>query len=439
MGIKNWMLVFCFLLFVVFNNCSKNENEFTLGENFIESETGIIMIDTFQMQMSTIIMDSMPTNGTGVAVCGVLDDDYLGRVICQTYFQFGIPLVDPDLSTEDVFDSIVLILPYTGAYYGDTNLTQTYSVHILEEDMVPVNSSYFFNTSSLSYNSALIANKSFIPYPNYYDSLVITLDAAFGRDLFELIQEGSEVVDDDETFLDYLKGLVLIPDTNTSAAVLSFDAYSETFCMRVFYHKDVDVDEDEIEVEYFDFQVLYDMQFNSIKGNRANTVLNDLYDQRYAVPSSQADDLTFIQGGTGIMTCLRFPSLNSFQLMENRQIFKAMIVLIPQESSYYSVTLPSEIVLVSTNKYNHYIDVYTDYYGNEITANFSLDNQYNENTYFTFDITGYVQAEFEDNYFDINNGLLVSLPSNDILSKIERIVFTADPHKSKLMIYSIYY
>ncbi|MBN1186595.1 MAG: DUF4270 family protein [Bacteroidales bacterium] len=434
---NKWPYSLLMVLLTLFWRCSKDENEFVLGIDFIESQTGIVEIDTFQMQMSTVKLDSMPTNETGLAICGIIDDDYFGKVTCQPYFQFGIPYDEPSLDAEDVFDSIVLVMPYTGSSYGDTNLVLSYSVHLLEDDMEPVNSSYFFNTSSIPYNEEPLAEVTFTPYPNYMDSLTITLDTVFGRELFDLIMEGSEILESDEDFIEYLKGMTVIPNSNTPGVVIAHNSYSEYFMLRLFYH--TPSDDEEIISEYIDFPVLYDLQFNSIKGERSNTLLKNLISQRNAIPSSQTDDLTFIQGGTGIMTCVRFPSLNNFQLMERQTIVKAQIILMPLESSYFTVDLPDAVNIVSTNKYNHYLDVYTDYYGEEVTAALNLDDAYHENTNYTFDITSYVLNEFSDGYFDANNGLLISFPGDGILSRIERIIFNAKPGKSRLIIYSLYY
>ena len=66
---------------MLITSCTK-QSEFEIGKDFIESETRLQVVDTFRVDLSTIIQDSLRTSATNVALVGNLKDDIFGSIEC---------------------------------------------------------------------------------------------------------------------------------------------------------------------------------------------------------------------------------------------------------------------------------------------------------------------------------------------------------------------
>jgi len=88
--IKLFILIWC-VSFLLFNVCNNNSTQSNLGTEFIESQTDIGLIDTFSVDLSTIILDEVLTSGTGNLLIGNYRDANLGKITSHTYFQLGVP------------------------------------------------------------------------------------------------------------------------------------------------------------------------------------------------------------------------------------------------------------------------------------------------------------------------------------------------------------
>jgi hypothetical protein len=55
------------------DSCTKI-NEFTIGQNFVESETRLQIIDTFKVDIGTVLTDSVVTSSTKVALASYGDE-----------------------------------------------------------------------------------------------------------------------------------------------------------------------------------------------------------------------------------------------------------------------------------------------------------------------------------------------------------------------------
>ena len=95
------LIIFISCLF--FKACDKNPAKFTLGEEYIESQTDLTLIDTFSVSLSTVILDTVITSGTGSMLIGSYRDDIFGKITSHSYFQIGIP-DSFDVEDDDIYD-----------------------------------------------------------------------------------------------------------------------------------------------------------------------------------------------------------------------------------------------------------------------------------------------------------------------------------------------
>ncbi|MBN2519100.1 MAG: DUF4270 family protein [Bacteroidales bacterium] len=419
-------------MFIV--SCKKTDNVFTLGNELIESESNIKVIDTFNVQLSTVLLDSIPTSGTGIALCGNYSDEEFGTITCKSFFQIGLP-DDYDIYEGDIYDAAALILYYNGYSYGDTSISQTIYIHRIIGGM-ETNNGYLYNKSNVFYNPQSIGMLQLKPRPSSDDSLVLPINENIGMGLFNMLAEGSDIISNEEDFIDYFKGFAMVPDNDTNGAIIGFIANSDSLKLRLYSHR---IGES-IEEIYNDFPLTNpDIQFNQVISDLSNTPLKILINQKTAVLSKETEGKSYMQSCTGLMAKINFPSLSELSLIENGIILKAELILKPQESSYNTFSLPENLILYETDTLNRVGDLLYDSEGNINYAIFVFDELYHEETSYTFNITEFLENEFSDHYFDVGHGLLVSLNYTQYSTTLERVIFEANKLTPALKIYYMYY
>ena len=138
---------FLFILLVIvtisIDSCTQSDN-FTIGKEFVESKTNLKILDTFKIDLSTVLYDSLATSGTGVVFVGDYNDSDFGTIKSKSYFELAFPTYDviEDLAE---FDSAAFILGYSGYIYGDTTALMSISIHQLTERITLNESGYLYN------------------------------------------------------------------------------------------------------------------------------------------------------------------------------------------------------------------------------------------------------------------------------------------------------
>ncbi len=75
------------------------------------------LMDTLQVQMRTVQLDSVRTSGTGTGLVGSYTDPVFGKFTSHTTFRVDLPVnTAPDLRA--IYDSLELIIRPDGHYYG---------------------------------------------------------------------------------------------------------------------------------------------------------------------------------------------------------------------------------------------------------------------------------------------------------------------------------
>jgi hypothetical protein len=74
-----------------------------------------------------------------------------------------------------------------------------------------------------------------------------------------------------------------------------------------------------------------------------------------------------------------------------------------------------------------------------IVSTLYIDDLYNEDTRYTFDITSYINKEASDLFYNSDNGLLVSLNTTDLISTFTRMAIEDKNPVVKLRLYYLTY
>ena len=420
--------------------CNVGSTEFTMGSDFIEGGSTLTMIDTFHISMSTVLIDSLRTSNTGVALLGHYKDPNFGNITASTYFELGIPTSFSE-DNANVYDSTVVILRYNGYAYGDTTQWQTITVHPIAHRMSGNDwDNAIYNNRNTPYLPEVLGSVRFLRRTEVSDSLVIRMDDTFGNDLFTKMNDADEYMTSNYSFVNYFYGLAIVPDTTESNAIYGFSANSTDLVMRVYYHRPNSSGDGQDEY-YADFPyTTVDPAYNRIQADRSQTLLKSLVTQKEDLAASASENRTFLQCGTGLMTKMRFPSLNDIQLLNTQGIImKAELEFSPIANTYDPQALPDSLILIETNKINATVSTLTSSDGTTLHVSSSVDKLYNENTTFSIDITSFVQNAFADGSYDTENGLLIGWGSTQYLSRLENLVIQADQKAQNGPKLKIYY
>lgn len=402
------------LIFIVIISCNDDSKVYSIGDEFIDVNTRVIQIDTLTLKTSTIILDSLVTSSTNRILLGALQDEIFGRLISKSYFEVIGSSYEIDDSA--IYDSIGLILHYDSYYYGDTTQVQTYKIHKITEDFKPEEEDYFYNTSSLNFESDVLGELSFKPYPIKEDSLYIPLKNEFGEKLFNDIINNN--INNDDDLLKTIKGITIIPDS-ISNNILGFNfstisGSSDNTVVRLFYTKNDDDNEDN---DYYkDFYIsLASQQFNQINSDKTSTLLNYINSGEDIYPTQKTNNTAYIQSGTGVCMRVDIPALINLNKLENDGTnLNASLKMYPVKNSYGEKTsLVDSLAIYVFDHKNRMIEQLTDYGGNYVFAELNtINNEFNDSDYYTANISLFVEQVLMGTY-NTNYGLVFLLPDYD--------------------------
>ncbi len=438
----------------------------TFGNNDLVTS----FVDTFSIITSTVQLDSILTGGTGVALLGSYTDDTLGSVKSSPYFQFGYNgTFVPGL--QSTFDSIVLILPYNGQYYGDTTQVAQFDIHQLTEIPLPGTnpptpdiklsifnySSGFYNKRTAPYDPTPLSSHSVLFFP-HRDSVLLKLPDSFGLKWFNQAQLEQRMKTDNGTFPSdstffsnsynftqkYFYGLHLKTAPSSGNIMVGFKATTASSSnnstrsspvptIRIYYKHLVN---DILLQTHFDF-VLQNSpyQFQNIVYDRTGTQLDGLQ-PRQKISSLATNNKTFVQAGTGLVTRLDFPSLKSF-FQDKRNIFNgAYLEVYPVQGSYSkNIAPPSQLYLFTTDDSNVPTGSVTGG-----LATIQYDNEYGINTYYSFPLFNYFEQQFSSSTLTVTP-ILICPPQGQLGNNVQRVYIGDRFHpisKIKLKIFYSY-
>jgi hypothetical protein len=433
------ILVLC--LTITFNSCNNDDftdETFTIGDNLVEASTEIIYIDTLSVELSTVILDSVPTSNTGSLLIGKYTDGEFGSIQSKGFF--ALTLGSSDFLSDDVFDSLTLVLNYDGYSYGDTLVEQTINVYALTEDIELNDDGYLYNTSDFNDSKILLGQLTYTPKPSD-DYIEIRLSDDLGREFFTKLVNGDDEFASEAEFLDYFPGLLVEAESNGNSAIIGFSAVDTSLYMDLHYHR-IDLELEDLEFKFGLYSQSY--QFNQINVDRSGTVLDSWTEQRESIPASLTNDQVFVQGVTGVLTRVEFPTIDFLiELGDKASLIKAELFFMPIKNTYDEIEVPSNTVLYQSDRINRIYDpVYYDDGSTVQQGTVSLDYLYHENTSISFDLTNYFKYDFIDNYYNEEYGFLLGIIDSDYNKNFNRIILGGlnnRDYKPKLKVYYMLY
>ncbi|TYP98138.1 uncharacterized protein DUF4270 [Tenacibaculum adriaticum] len=392
-------------------SCSSDEiKSYSVGSDFIENDIQVRVIDTFSIKTGTFKLDSLVTSSTSRILLGSLSDENLGHLTAKSFLQLTTSTFSID--SDAVYDSIGMILNYDTYYYGDTTKIQTYKLHRIIETVKPEEGDDFYNTSTLDYDSASLGELTFTPRPNRTtDSLYIPMNNELGEDIFNKIMDND--INNSDDFLQYFKGITIIPDTTLNSHILGFNISStkgadNNSSMRLYYT--IHDDDDEDNSYYVDFVISsIAKQFNAIDTDLSTTIVDEFENGEEIKLSEDTNNLIFTQAGIGISSRIEIPSIKKLSnISDTGSVLSAELTFTPLKGSYdESKPLEESLLVYIVDHKNRIIKELTDIDGNVSSAILNKNSdEFDENTYYSIDLSGYVEEILYSDY-DLNYALMI--------------------------------
>lgn len=415
-------------LFIAISCTTDEVNNYPLGSDFIDNNVQIRVIDTFAIHTGTFRLDSLITSGKNRILLGSMSDSNFGNIRSQTYMQ--LKNSNFEIASNATYDSIGFILNYDTYIYGDSTKTQTYKIHRVLETLKPVEGDDFYNSSKLEYDElAAIGELTFVAQPNSGDGLYIPMDAILGEELFNKIADNE--INNSDDFLQYFKGLTIVPEANSNSHLLGFNATtlvnSDTnSSMRLYYT--VDDGDDEDNDYYIDFVIASTGKlFNAISADLSNTHISAVVD-RETVAATETNDLIFSQAGIGISSRIEIPSLKKLnEISDVGTPLAATLTFKPANENYTNNTVlqDSLLVYIIDNK-NRIINQLTDLNGTISYAILNENKEFNSESYYSVELGGFVD-EILNSPNDLNYALMIQLFDTD--QTVDNVILQDDEMK----------
>jgi len=428
-------------------SCDSSRNEYLAGDDWVEPDVRMKLIDTLSLKMSTILMDSVITSGQSKLLLGRTKDDIFGEVKSSSFFEITPSAYSVTNKTTAVYDSIALFLTYNDYYYGDTLKTFKLNVYPVENRIKLRSDGYLYNTSNTTYTSNEIGSASFLPRPTKEDAyLKIKLNNNYGQSLFNLIKSGT--VTNQEYFLNFFKGLALVP-SDENQAFLSFGltdeitASNETFTtvMRMYYHSKSENGTESSQYT-IDFNVNSALQYNKITHDFTGSELENLTSKN-PLNSQQANNKAYQFSALGIYTKIEVPYIkNILNLYPNVTILDANMNIKPVYGTYNGNNyLPEKLHYYVADKTNSILSSFTSTTSQEVSITLSENNEFQDNSIYAISVTDYLKNIVTEGSEAYGYNILL-FPTNYKEQQIERIVIGNSSHstnKSNIKLYLLGY
>ncbi|MGC4039870.1 MAG: DUF4270 family protein [Flavobacterium sp.] len=419
------------LLLLLLVACSyEDPSAFDPSDQLIESNVKFSIIDTMTFKMSTYKFDSIITDVGSTVLVGKYNDPHFGIVKASGFI--GYVPKNYNYDEDAVFDSIVIILPYSGYHYNDTLLQKNIKVEqLLKTIRFRTGQSHFYNTSNIAVNG-LVGQRTFYPRIKGSDSLKITLNYNFGQNLFNKIRNG--VIQDSEELELHFKGLKISADDSENASIIGFSASASY--LRLYYS----IPDEPAEAKHYDF--IYNnaaganKYFSQLSSDRSNTVFPNFVNNETEFFPTAAVPYTYMQSGIGIVTKFSFShfteSVNN--LNSGGLIYKANLK-IPLKSEFISNKFKlSDSVQVFAVDQNNDI-MYTVYNGSKQAVGYIQKEDADFNKYYLNVPVANFLKESLSNPLYRNYGIII-VPF-DYNSSLNRAIFNSEKNpqeKTKLIL-----
>ncbi len=422
------------LLAAVNSACDKEGFEYNLPGQ--EQQANYIVADTLTIDMRTLLLDSIPTSGTGVILVGKQQDPYFGTTTAGSFFQLQLP-ANKELDRTADYDYTELVLYTNRRLYGDSTLPQHINVYeVLQTIEKSDNSAYLYSHNDFLTGAQPLGSIQKVIRPNIDTVVKIRLPDSYGEPLFKLFKDKSTIVAAQATFLKTYRGLALKAGAN-SGNILSFPSTDTAVILRMHYHnKELFFTDRFLDLNVYN----QNLQFNQVLTERSGSLLAPLSAANSNISSTLTDNLSFIKPLTGIVTRINLPTLKNLAIVGKFfKVMRASMVIEPLAGTYRApFTLPPALTLCEVDRNDHITDTLRGSYGESQYGSLFIDQSYVRNTTYTYDITQYIKNEIASPEV-YSRKLMIMPPGGAYYTSLDRVVLGDGKNKKNKISIQVQY
>jgi len=441
------------LLFaLLFYSCQYTDDEnfqYNVGNDFVSDPVKVIMIDTLTVKTYTTAVDSVNTSRNDRFMIGRAENMKVVTT-CESYFRFD-PAGEYNLHSSSIFESANMILNLDGYSFGDTAKICKFEIYRLTEDItVDKETEYIYNTTKFAHEATPLATFSVDLTDDKLDSVVVDLPE-LGKELFDLAYNNDTILSDADQFKARYKGFLIKPADDNVSSVVGFVANPDsTLSPKIkIRYQDNSLDDD----LSFSFEIeKYQTVTSSTTSANVNYYGSNYFVNDYSkligkdfptgegkLSSTETGNVTFLQGGLNLRTRIEIPTINNLYFLGIGSVIKAELLFEPVKGTYTKQSdLPSKLEMYLVDKKN-------DNYGQMAMvgstdmayAVLHYNNEFKDETYYSFDITKFVVDEYLDNG-DPKYSLLMSMPQSGINGNVDQLIIGDQNHPTNKMKLKVY-
>lgn len=317
-----------------------------------ENQIDAYFTDTVSIRAYTIREDSVQSGSFNQTLFGQFNDPVFGKSVVGVALDLSRPTIFERIKDDAEIDSVILVLPFGGNYYGDTTLASTFAVRVQ-----PLAEAFQFNTYSTKnwqVKPEVIGSKLMTRYAykstdsifvkKYQDGKDTTIKVipqmriALSKEYFKTMlgmSVDSATMSTNQGFRDHVKGLYLSIDSNASTGIgglVSLSAREGISGIELSYRQDNgktgdDAGIDTIRTFMEIAPVTYTSGFSfilgmasSVKNNYPQSILNQL-----DTPIEGKESI-YLHAPTGLRGKIVFPNIDRLK-GKNISINKAELVI----------------------------------------------------------------------------------------------------------------
>lgn len=421
-----------FAIIVLLSGCNKVNIQF--GESSSELDPSITYYDNYETEISTYRVDSFLTSSHNLVSIGYHNDPDFGVVKAGSFVQVSLPASNPVFDVNVTFDSLVMILKPNGVFYGDSTKPVKVNVYRLSDNIKRSDGTdYYYNTSSFGYLPNPIGEQTVNLAGKSGTQVKIRLSDDLGKELLEKFRTNASEITTSELFVDYFRGLYICTDSSVTSLVSYFSVPADSAILRLSYHENGLY----AVAKNLDFNYSTAKQFNHVSFRAVNSNLVSIEGSKYNLVSSTASgNKAFLYSPVGTGIKISFPSLLTLkEKYPYMRVIKAMLVIKPDVASLaFPYSLPPKLYLYSTDDTNELLGGFYDgttTTASLLTGDLVIDNLYGENTYYSYDITTFINNKITTGQFSKTAIMLTSsLSSFD--AGVERLIVNDQTQKNSI-------
>jgi hypothetical protein len=461
MKLRNFFIV---ILMIVLASCEYDEStyRYNVGTDFVDDPAVLRMTDTLTLRSYTVSVDSLKTSRGYRFLAGRYENKYGVQTECESYFRID-PCETYNLPDSTKFDSACFVMKWDGYYFGDSTQLCEFEVCQLTDDMkVDVETKYIYNNQRFPHETTPLArftlnladDKSF-EYEDL-DSVSVRIDDAFGRTLYNFIYDENPILDDPEEFKKEYKGFMIKPADNNVSSVVGFIGHPDSlFAPRIRIYYSDKTPNDEMYIEYSLETLGTSTEASDTNYFASNYIANDyskffvsqMPEEKEKLSSEETGNITILQGGLDLMTRVEIPYVDYIRALGSGSVFRAILYFEPVDGTYAEEEdLPSYLeVYMANNNNEFYSQLYkagssdpTYAYLHKKEHDVSYDSYYDNETYYSVDITQYLVNEYID-VDDPKYFLLLTLPQSTVTNNVEQLIIGGPSHPTQKMRLKLYF